>query len=78
MKNKGKIIALDTEFHRLKQLSKRATGACYDIIENILIKKEIFKNENNKIVERLKKIGFDGILVDVPCSGIGTARRNPL
>jgi 16S rRNA (cytosine967-C5)-methyltransferase len=69
MKNKGKIIALDTQEWRLKELRKRATKAGVDIIETRLI-------TSSKIYKRMDKTA-DRLLLDVPCSGLGTLRRNP-
>ncbi|PNX53337.1 MAG: hypothetical protein BV458_04905 [Thermoplasmata archaeon M9B2D] len=69
MKNKGKIIALDTQEWRLKQLRKRAVKAGADTIETRLI-------SSSKIYKRMKGTA-DKLLLDVPCSGLGTLRRNP-
>ncbi|VVB59444.1 tRNA (cytosine(49)-C(5))-methyltransferase [uncultured archaeon] len=69
MKNKGKIIALDTQEWRLKGIRKRATKIGIDIIETRLI-------SSSKIYKRLNKTA-DRLLLDVPCSGLGTLRRNP-
>ncbi len=69
MKNKGKIIALDTQDWRLRQLQKRATKAGVDTIETRLL-------TSSKIYKRMKGTA-DQLLLDVPCSGLGTLRRNP-
>lgn len=69
MKNKGKIIALDTQEWRLKVLRKRATKAGVDIIETRMI-------TSSKVYKRMEKTA-DRLLLDVPCSGLGTLRRNP-
>lgn len=69
MRNKGKIIALDTEEWRLKQLRKRATKAGADTIETRLVR-------SSKVIKRMKNTA-DRLLLDVPCSGLGTLRRNP-
>jgi 16S rRNA (cytosine967-C5)-methyltransferase len=69
MKNKGKIIALDTQEWRLKELHKRAIKAGADTIETRLI-------TSSKIYKRLEDTA-ERLLLDVPCSGLGTLRRNP-
>jgi len=69
MRNKGKIIALDTKEWRLKQLRKRAAKAGVDIIETRLI-------TSSKVYKRMVDTA-DRLLLDVPCSGLGTLRRNP-
>jgi len=69
MNNKGRIIALDTASWRLKELRRRATRAGADNIE-------IRHIDTTKTSKRL--IGkVDKLLLDVPCSGLGTLRRNP-
>ena len=69
MKNKGKIIAMDTQEWRLKELRKRATKAGVDTIETRLI-------ISAKTYKRMDGTA-DRLLLDVPCSGLGTLRRNP-
>jgi 16S rRNA (cytosine967-C5)-methyltransferase len=69
MKNKGKIIALDTQEWRLKELRKRARKAGVDTIETRCI-------TSSKVYKRLQNTA-DRLLLDVPCSGLGTLRRNP-
>ncbi len=69
MKNKGKIIALDTQEWRLNILRKRATKAGADTIETRMI-------TSSKVYKRMDGTA-DRLLLDVPCSGLGTLRRNP-
>ncbi len=69
LKNKGKIIAMDTEEWKLQKLRKRATKAGIDIIETRLI-------TSSKTYKRMKATA-ERLLLDVPCSGLGTLRRNP-
>jgi 16S rRNA (cytosine967-C5)-methyltransferase len=69
LQNKGKIIAMDTQEWRLQQLRKRAAKAGVDTIETRLI-------ISTKIYKRIKGTA-DRLLLDVPCSGLGTLRRNP-
>ncbi|MCW3072078.1 MAG: methyltransferase protein [Bacteroidetes bacterium] len=69
MKNKGRIIALDTKEKKLLELKKRATRAEVNIVETRTI-------DSSKVVKRLKD-SADRLLLDVPCSGLGVLRRNP-
>lgn len=69
MKNKGKIIAMDTKEWKLKELRKRATKAGVENIETRFI-------DSSKAYKRLKGTA-ERVLLDVPCSGLGTLRRNP-
>jgi precorrin-6B methylase 2 len=69
MKNKGTILALDTEEWKLGELRKRARRALCDIIETRAI-------ESTKTIKRLHN-SADRLLLDVPCSGLGVLRRNP-
>lgn len=66
-KDRGKIIANDINFLKLKELLKRAKRAKLNSIQIH------HQTKGNKLNDK-----FDIVLVDVPCSGIGTARRNPM
>lgn len=69
MKNKGKIIALDTSPFKLAELKKRSARAGTNCIESRVI-------DSSKVIKRLKNTA-DKLLLDVPCSGLGVLRRNP-
>jgi len=71
MKNKGKIIACDVLEKRLKRSTERFRRAG---LHNIEVKP--LTTENDPWVKR-HKASFDRVLVDAPCSGTGTWRRNP-
>lgn len=70
MKNRGEILASDLNEFRIVELKKRARRAG---AFNIRTKRIDFSKE----VQEMKGIIFDKVLVDAPCSGIGTIRRNP-
>lgn len=70
MKNRGEILAADLNDFRLTELKKRARRAG---AFNIRTKRIDFSKE----VQEMKGTIFDKVLVDAPCSGIGTIRRNP-
>ena len=69
MKNKGRIVAMDVEAHKLEELKKRARRAGVDNIETRVI-------ESSKTIKRLENAA-DRLLLDVPCSGLGVLKRNP-
>lgn len=69
MQNKGKIIAMDVHEWKLKELKARAARNGVDIIETRVV-------ESTKTLKRMEG-HFSGVLLDVPCSGVGALRRNP-
>jgi len=72
MANTGTVLACDTDRNRLSRLAPRATRAGAAIIETQLL------NPTREIEALSEWAGrADGVLVDAPCSGTGTWRRNP-
>jgi 16S rRNA (cytosine967-C5)-methyltransferase len=71
MKNTGRLYAFDISDNRLANLKKRLkrSGA-----SNIMSHK--IMHENDTKIKRLRE-KFDRVLVDAPCTGLGTLRRNP-
>ncbi len=69
MKNKGRIISMDTEGWKLTELKKRAARAGVTCIET----QEI---ESAQTISNLAN-SADRVLLDVPCSGLGVIKRNP-
>ena len=69
MKNHGVIHALDINAFRLEDLRKRVRRSGVDTIRIHHVKEEELPAE---IVGKA-----DNVLVDAPCSGLGTIRRNP-
>lgn len=72
MENRGTLIASDTDRSRLQRLPPRAEKAGAGIIETVLL-------NPNRELEMLGDyaVKADVVLVDAPCSGTGTWRRNP-
>jgi len=71
MLNKGRIIACDVSEGRLKRCAERAKRAGLQNAET-----RVLTSETDRWVKRHKG-SFDRVLVDAPCSGTGTWRRNP-
>ena len=71
MANKGRILAVDISANRIKRLSQRLKRAGYDNVEPRLI-----EHERDRSLKSGKR-KFDRVLVDAPCTGTGTWRRNP-
>jgi len=72
MANEGHILACDTDRARLSRLMPRAGRAGVGIVETRLL-------DPNREMEALsdQQASADLVLVDAPCSGTGTWRRNP-
>jgi len=71
MQNTGRIVAMEVSQNRLKQAGIRISRAGLHNVERKLI-----TDENDKKIKRLAK-KFDRVLVDAPCTGTGTWRRDP-
>jgi 16S rRNA (cytosine967-C5)-methyltransferase len=69
MKNKGRIIAMDTEGWKLDEMKKRARRAGATNIDTRTI-------ESSKTIKRQEN-SADRLLLDAPCSGLGVLKRNP-
>lgn len=67
MHNNGEIFACDIHSHKLNLINVNAQNLGISIIKTLLNDATIL-NEN--FVDK-----FDGVLVDVPCSGLGVLRR---
>lgn len=73
MNRKGRIVAMDNDARRLEKGRQRYKKAqLADIIEVRCLEED----KQHKWLKRQKE-KFDVVLVDAPCSGTGTWRRNP-
>ena len=71
MGSTGRIYAFDVSERRLEKLKPRLKRSGLSNVNPVLI-----QNENDIKVKRLAG-KMDRVLVDAPCSGLGTLRRNP-
>ena len=71
MANTGRLYAFDVSERRLANLKPRLARSGLSNIHPQLI-----ANERDQKLKRLAQ-KFDRVLVDAPCSGLGTLRRNP-
>ncbi len=71
MRNTGRLYAFDTSGHRLASLKPRLARSG---LSNVFPAQIAHERD-----ERVKRLAgkLDRVLVDAPCSGLGTLRRNP-
>ena len=70
LQNKGELLAIDRSAEKLAELNKDAARMGISIIQTKSL------DLVNELPDDLKE-HFDLVLVDAPCSGTGTLRRNP-
>jgi 16S rRNA (cytosine967-C5)-methyltransferase len=71
MRNTGRLYAFDTSAHRLDALKPRLARSGLSNIHPVAI-----AHERDDRIKRLRG-KMDRVLVDAPCTGLGTLRRNP-
>jgi 16S rRNA (cytosine967-C5)-methyltransferase len=71
MRGTGRIYAMDTSAKRLGALAPRAARAAITNVHPVVL-----AGDNDARAKRLAG-KLDRVLVDAPCSGFGTLRRNP-
>ena len=71
MRSTGRLYALDTSDHRLAALKPRMARSGLSNVHPVRI-----AHERDERIRRLEG-KIDCVLVDAPCSGLGTLRRNP-
>ncbi|UCD79838.1 MAG: 16S rRNA (cytosine(967)-C(5))-methyltransferase RsmB [Desulfobacterales bacterium] len=70
MKNSGKVVALDVNEKKLQRLEAEMLRLGMSIVSTHC-------HDIEKGVPSAQTAGFDRILLDAPCSGLGVMRRNP-
>ena len=71
MRGTGRVYAMDVSARRLAALAPRAARAGVTNVHSIVV-----SGDNDARAKRLAG-KLDRVLVDAPCSGFGTLRRNP-
>lgn len=71
MKNTGRVLAIDTHERRLQKFKPRAARSGLSNCATLLVADENDPRLNTYYGKA------DRVLTDVPCSGLGTLRRNP-
>lgn len=72
MEGRGTLVALDVSSSRLEELRRRARRAGVQNLRVLKIAADSFSDEVEALLAKA-----DRVLVDAPCSGIGSLRRNP-
>jgi len=70
MQNRGSILSIDVDDRRLRRLARRVERA------GVSIALVLSAQRQNEAIEQFRGKA-DVVLVDAPCSGVGTFRRNP-
>ena len=69
MRNKGQIKAYDVDTNKLRELNRRAKRAKLTLLEVAILDKKEQQQDNTNWA--------DVLLIDAPCSGLGTLKRCP-
>jgi 16S rRNA (cytosine967-C5)-methyltransferase len=73
MRNTGEILALDVDERRLDELRPRARRArAHNVRVRLIPEGDVASTALDDLMSRA-----DRVLVDAPCTGLGTLRRNP-
>ncbi len=76
MRNQGEIVAADPDPRRLTRLESNLRALGITCVDTVSISDEVAFS-SPAFHETRGRTGFDRILVDAPCSGLGVLRRHP-
>src|SRR5690606_26424168 len=68
MQNRGEVLSLDVEPAKLEELKRRAGRCGARIVRTSAVRQSVLSEHRGQA---------DRLLMDVPCSGLGTLRRQP-
>jgi 16S rRNA (cytosine967-C5)-methyltransferase len=68
MDNRGEILALDANARGVKRVERTAQRLGLSVVRTAVTDATTWRPPNDR---------FDGVLVDAPCSGLGTLRQHP-
>jgi 16S rRNA (cytosine967-C5)-methyltransferase len=72
LSGKGRVLAIDVDGKKLEELRRRARRAG---LNNVAAR--AIGGNGSVLPPEARPAGWDRVLVDAPCSGLGTLRRNP-
>ena len=72
LQNRGEILAVDPNEDRLEDLVQRRRRAGVDVVRSLTVNEDTWTDEVAQFAGRA-----DRILIDAPCSGVGSWRRRP-
>jgi 16S rRNA (cytosine967-C5)-methyltransferase len=75
--DQGEIISTDIEYSRLRELHFRSEKAQLRSIHLVSMQSKTSKDKKQKTLSYYKD-ACDAVLVDAPCTGMGTVRRMPM
>ena len=74
MENKGRLYSMDVSEDRLERGKSRCKKAGVSNVQRQAVQKDMTRKDT---WQKRRKRTFDRVLVDAPCSGIGSWRRKP-
>ncbi len=77
MGNKGTVIALDVSKKGIGLLKENCKRLSIDIVRSYLMDAATMSADRQGDLGEIGRDGFDKILIDAPCSGLGIIRRHP-